>query len=331
MTTELWQLRNSERKSYKRCRWRWDLNYNRGIQKKKHGTPLRFGSMVHDALEVWYKPGIERGTHPTETFKRLYAESLKTNPKSGSWSEEGDWDEIGELGEAMLDHYVEYYGTDPLIEVISPEQPFQIDIHDPITGEYVVTAVGTIDVIIRDLKTGKIGLLEHKTYKSIKTDFLAIDEQASTYWALAGPWMVQQGILEEGEHIDFMLYNILRKAKPDPRDKNEKGQYLNKNGSVSKRQPPPFFKRYPVYRDPSDRQIFINRLIMEAREIKRAREGDLDIFKNPTHMCPYDCDFFDVCEIHDAGGDHEELLELTTMPYDPYDAHHPDEKEFEDR
>lgn len=322
-------LRNSERKSYKRCRWRWDLNYNKGIQKRHKGTPLRFGSLVHDALEQWYQPGKVRGRHPAETFLELYNEQLASMPRVGSWSEEGDWDEVGSLGEEMLTHYVEYHGQEEWMEVIAPEQPFQIDIYDPYTDDYVVTAVGTFDGIIRDLRTNKVGLLEHKTYKSIKTDFLAIDEQASTYWALAGPWMREQGILGPDEEIDFMLYNILRKAKPDPRPQNHKRQYLNKDGTVSKRQPSPFFSRYYVYRDTSDRNIFIQRLIDEAREIQMAKRGELAIFKNPTHMCPYDCDFFDICEIHDIGGDWKELAELTCEPYNPYEAHE-DDKDLED-
>lgn len=326
-----WPLRNSERKKFKQCRFAWDLSYNQGWEKRRKSIPLDFGSMVHEALDGWYIPGRERGEHPANTFAKLYEAFVEKNHKIGMWSEEGDWEEAGSLGNAMLNGYVEQYGEEPHIEVISSEQPFQIDIHDPETGEYVVTAVGTFDSIVRDhgpSMRGKLGFFEHKTYKTVKTQFLSIDEQASTYWTLGPMWLREQGILDEGEDISFMMYNILRKAKPDERPRNDKGQYLNQNGTVSKRQPPPHFVRHWEWRDGRDRDALYNRLIQEAREIQMVRRGELAIYKNPTNNCPWMCDFFDVCETHEIGQDWEELIRLTCEPYDAYASHH-EEAELE--
>lgn len=287
--------------------------------------------MVHDALEKWYPPGRERGVHPAKTFQELVDSHKETAEGYARvmWDQDGDYAELEELGLAMLEGYVEEYGEDPHIEIIQPEQDFQIDIYDPETNKYVVTAVGTFDAIYFDHIVQKYGLLEHKTWKSVRTKHLQLDEQASTYWALAAPWLREQGFFKDDEDISVMLYNVLRKSLPDERPRNEKGQYLNQNGSVSKRQPAPYFERIPIYRDVHDREALIRRLVQEATEIKMAREGDLAVYKNPTYSCPYDCDFFDICELHEVGGDWEEFMKMTTDAYDPY-AHHADVSRIEE-
>lgn len=315
-------LRNSERKSYKKCRWQWYINYVSGRQAKTKSVPLVFGSLVHDCLEGWYKPGRERGVPPVETFKKMFAEREDELRLMGSWSEEGEFDKIYDLGVAMLEGYVRHYGTEPHIEIIQPEQPFQLDVYHPDTGEYVVTAVGTMDALMFDHNIQKFGLLEHKTWKRVQTKHLQIDEQASTYWALVPLWLREQGFFKPDEDIHFMLYNVLKKTKPDTRPQNEHGQYLNQDGTVSKRQPEPPYHRSFIYRDVHDRDALIRRLCQEAMEIKMVQEGRLPVYKNPTNFCPFMCNFFDACELDECGGDAETYLEMTTEPYDPYDAHH---------
>lgn len=321
-------LRQSERADYKRCRWRWNLSYNRQLQPKVSATPLRFGSLVHEALAVFYKPGRERGPAPAVTFAKLYDDEVAALGDIFPFKDEdGDWQDARELGIAMLTHYLEHHGLDGTIEVIAPEVPFQIPIHEtgsdgrPDKNKHLVTAVGTFDAIIRKIDTGRLYLFEHKTAKSIQTKHLQLDEQANTYWALAGPWLRKQGLLDKGQEISGILYNFLRKAKPDARSQDEHGLYLNKDGSVSKSQPPPYFERVMVYRDAADRQNLVNRLRAEAWEISRVRDGDLPIYKTPTRDCSWDCSFYSVCELHEAGADWESMLGLTYEPWEPYQDH----------
>lgn len=317
-------LRTSERRDWKRCRWRWNLGYNKGYTPKEDKPALRFGDLVHQALAIYYPPGTERGPHPAETFQKLYNEEANKYGDFGVRHDE-EWLNAEELGIEMLEHYVEVYGADPMIEVIAPELPFAIDLYTRDGKRYLVTAVGTFDALYRNLRLNRIGLLEHKTTVSIdkKLKALPLDEQAGSYWALAGMALRQSGYLGEHEDIDHIYYNFLRKAKRDTRPQNERGQFLNKDGSISKQQPPPYFKRQPIYRDEPDRRNLLWRLRAEAWEMSLARAGKLPIYKNPTDDCSWDCPFYDVCELHETGADWESMLELAYEIQDPYEGYRP--------
>jgi hypothetical protein len=122
-----------------------------------------------------------------------------------------------------------------------------------------------------------------------------------------------------------MLYTFLRKAKKDERPKDDKtGAYLNQDGSVSKKQPPPYFHRELVYRSEAERENARHRAVEEYVEMEKRRDGTLPIYKTPETgqmgHCGY-CPVRDYCEIHEQGGDWEELRKLTTKTWDPYAAH----------
>lgn len=101
-------------------------------------------------------------------------------------------------------------------------------------------------------------------------------------------------------------------------------------GEVSKNQPPPSFMRHPVYRDTIDRENLMQRIRMQAWEMGQVRIGKLPVYKNPAGTWPDQhcnaCEFRDMCELHEAGSNWEELRDLTMTTWDPYAAH-TDERE----
>lgn len=313
-------LRNSERSVYKRCRFRWHLGYNEQWSPVHEKSALRFGTLVHEALAEWYVPGIIRGSDPAEAFIAAHQRDMANRGEFGVWDEDGEKFNALEMGTSMLQGYTAHWGVDAHLEVIAPEQAFMVTVKTRDGKRDLVRAVGRFDAIVRDLTTGKLGLLEHKTAKSIaqESKHLALDDQAGTYWLLATPYLREQGLLKPDETIDFILYNFLRKAKPDDRPQNADGQYLNKDGSVSGRQPPPFFERVKVYRDEGDQQQLLWRLRAEAWEMSLVRDGKLPIYKTPTHDCHWQCPFFDVCELHETGADWRTMLDLSCVQVDPY-------------
>ena len=206
--------------------------------------------------------------------------------------------------------------------MIAPEQTFQIDIYDSETGDYICTYVGTVDAIIRNIRTMKIGLFEHKTSKGLPPDYwLPMDEQGGSYWAMTPPWLREHGILKPGEDLDFILYNFLKKKMADTRKKNEAGLSLNLNGEVSKNQPGPLFYRELVYRNPEARNALISRVEWQAVEMQWVREGVLPVLKNPTKDCRWDCQFKDMCELHENGADWEAFRDAMFHTWAPYEAH----------
>lgn len=349
-------VRNSERATFKRCRQKWYWSYVKQADARATKGALTFGTMIHGALELWYPPGLKRGIHPAETFRKLWA---KHGQAFDQWDDEDNRIKAEDLGIAMCEGYVERWAEDDkFIEIIAPEENFEIDVYR--RGKYLCTVVGRFDALFRDLRTGRLRILEHKTAKSIKHVRIntGYGEQGLMYWWAATLWLRHKGVLGPKDYIDGITWNFLRKALPDSRPQNKRGHYLNKPskaalaarcaseglpdkgtvealtarlelagvnvgllGEVSKLQPGPLFSRQGLPLEPEQLRMFERRLRREAREILLARDGRLDIYKNPTMDCDWDCPFVDVCELHEMGGDYQAVFEYDFKAWDPYEGH----------
>lgn len=310
-------VRNSEVQAFKRCRLRWWWGWVLKLQPKKTANALRFGNLAHLSLEGWYIPGRKRGVHPAKTFKKLYRRELKTLAKYGIRSDD-QWVEAGELGVDLLEHYVERYGDEPNLDILAPEMPFKVVVKHPKSGKPYYAAVGKLDAPFFNHETGRYGIMDHKTAASISTGHLVLNDQAAMYDTFSPAFFRKRGILKKGQKLSHILFNFLRKAVRDPRPQNEQGQFLNQDGSVSKRQPSDYFLRHPVWRGPAEREEFKDRLNKAVWEMDQVMRGRLPIYKTPNYDCPQ-CPFFDACELHESGADYEEFLRMTTVQWDPYD------------
>lgn len=314
-------VRNSERNTFARCRQRWQWAYRDYLTPRNVKPALRFGDLIHQALAAYYKPSriltkVVRGPNPVGVFTDLYDKQLEIYTDFGMKTEEDEWVNARDMGIEMLTNYMEQYGRDDRYVVIKPEVPFEVELYDG--EEFVCNFVGQFDAVIYDRHNGKYGLFEHKTAKTIKTAHLSMDEQAGSYWAFAPAWFGSKGLPE----LDFVLYNFLRKGSKDDRPQNEKGQYLNKDGTVSKRQPSPLFHREVVRRSKASSQSVIDRVVQQAKEMHMIDEGILEPIKSITSDCTWQCDFFDMCELHERGADWQEYRRLEMTTWDPYEAHY---------
>ena len=322
------------------------MEFEEVLKPKTPVPPLRFGSLVHMALADYYKKGVRRGPHPAESFIRYYDEEAKAQGEFGFRVEDLEQDEVWadarDLGYAMLDHYVKHYGRDDEWEVLVTEQPFQQIVYHPDTYDpnHPATAqataepwfwyVGTLDLIIRNRRTGKIHIVDHKTAKAIQVMYLSLDSQATGYWTWGMDWIYEKGYLKRDQKPAGMIYNHLRKAYPDERPKDEGGFSLNKDGSVSKKQPSPFFTRTEIFRDFNEREAARAQVLAEYRDMEAIRaEGEHDgtspppesAYKNQGQFTCPGCWAFDACEIHEIGGDWRMMLDHMTKPWEPYDVH----------
>jgi hypothetical protein len=337
-------LRNSERSTLKTCEWQWDVIYNRRL-KPHYGAPaLRFGTLVHAALARYYKPGKERGPHPAKTFARLYKKELETASKMGFRDDDGVWQEAGGLGVAILENYIDHFGADEDWEVLVTEFPFETVVYKPWTydSNYPIAAqdsaepwfryVGVLDGVWRQISTGRPHIPDHKTTSGIGgttqhpkiPPYLLMDDQAGGYWSFGVEALVHEQLLRDNEKLAGMLYNFIRKQKPDERPYkllNQQKVHLNKDGSISKVQPSPYFVRIPILRDDYDRQMARNRAEVDYRRIELFRSGELEISKNPRRDTCSWCPVRDACELHETGHDYESLLKATMREWDPYAEH----------
>lgn len=327
------QIRNSERITWTTCPQKWWWAYVDRLRAPGQTPALRFGSLVHSALEEFYRPGIKRGPKPAETYERLFDEGEATYYKMGIRDEYGDWHEMKEFGIVLLEAYYNEYGKDERWYVVATEMPFRVRTVDRETG-LKFTFVGVVDGLWgdrysakRNRKWGKLYVADHKTTRDDPTkkhEALILDEQSGSYWSYGVDYIVENGILPPGQALSGMLFNFLRKGKPDPRPTNALGQHLNKDGTVSKVQPAPLFHRAMVLRDLAEGASVRARTEAQAAAMHYMRTGKLRLWKTPGTLfnphCNY-CEFKAMCELHESGADWEELRDLTFGKWDPYEQH----------
>lgn len=316
-------IRTSERSSFKRCPQQWWWAYREGLRgKSKPADALWFGIGIHEALAIWYGEAFDRGAEPWKTWDDWVGDEIrfiKANfaTHDREWFEEPVYEEAASLGASMMRAYIREYGDDINLEVIAIEQPFEVDIVDH--DEVLATFKSRFDGVAIDHESGEIVLLEHKTAGTIRTGHLELDDQAGSYFAVATIVLRNEGVIGPKENISGILYNFLRKSKPDPRPRNERGAYLNKDGSVSKVQPARAFHREIIDRTPREVNQQIRRITDEVVLMNKMRTGELPVTKTVTYMCTF-CQFFTMCKLHERGGNAwKEFRDAQYVVVNPYE------------
>lgn len=220
----LQELRTSERKTWGDCPQQWWWSYVEGLTPSRPPAALWFGAHWHDALAGWYQKGTKRGQHPAEYLEKAIDSDRKlfvTNEE-----EEDAFVKARDLGIAMGEGYVQTYGNDEQWEILAIESQHAIIFKrgDRPYLRYLLC----IDGLYRDLRTGEIFILEHKTAKQVKVTHLRLDNQAGSYYAAAPIVLPLADLLKPGEEIAGIQYNFARKAIPDDKPRNHLGQATNK-------------------------------------------------------------------------------------------------------
>jgi hypothetical protein len=371
-------LRTSERSTYKRCPWKWYQGTVRGLQPINPRQDARwFGTGIHLCKAEWYIPGRKRGRNMHDTWEEYAKDSFATMQTQGLVDDEYQkvWVESSELAHAMIDGHLKTYGEDDNWEVIGAEYPFKVRIpHPTVSNRAIVMYAGTIDLIIKDLDTGYVWLDDTKTAARIYTHHLTLLEQPAAYVAVGTHVLRADGKIGPKERIRGIIFDFMRKALPDERPRNERGEATNKPikkhyiasilgvpvekltepgaldelqnaqavslqkkkledlqfltkdttvlGDVSKDQGSPLFLREEVVKTPAECRRQIQRIGEEALHMRMARAGKIPILKTPQDDCSF-CDYFDLCELDESGGDTEYFEKSAFKVMDPYADHRP--------
>jgi hypothetical protein len=244
--------------------------------------------------------------------------------------------------------------TEEPFQILIPVDPL-----DKRNAENIAVFTSTFDGVYRDKHDrNRIKLMEHKTAQTISTDHLPLDEQGGSYFAVADHILHDKGILGKNEHITEITYNFLRKSLPDTRPRDADGYATNKPlkedyitafetagiampvrgklddlaeharkhgitvlGQRSKVQPAPLFVREQCIRTPRERLTQIARLSADVTAMNMYRDGALELTKNPTHDCSWDCPFFNMCQLHEMQSDWEEFRDAVFIVRNPYDRY----------
>jgi PD-(D/E)XK nuclease superfamily protein len=318
-------VRSHERIDWKRCQKKWYWRWRKGLFPRVPSFGATdLGTWVHEALELWYSKG--RGRFGlAELFTGIAEEAIRQAQIDGASTESLDIaEELMLLGEQMVAEYEKFY-ADEDVHPLAVEIPLEFVIADGL-GRAIAMHIFKPDMIYRAAKTKLIWLMEHKTATSIQTDHLSIDDQARPYGAMAQLALRRAGVLGKNEEVAGIMYNFLRKILPDTRDRDEQGRALNKNGTVSKRQPAAQFVRHPVRMTNRAKAVTLRRLQRETLQItvlaQALRDGKVDpatLHKTPSKSCPRFCPFFKMCELDEEGGDIRPLERGMFIRRNPYD------------
>ena len=236
------------------------------------------------------------------------------------------------------------------------EHPYVFD--DPYR---IVRLVGTFDLPVRDHADGRgrVWIVDWKsTNRKDNLKQANKDDQMGTYVAASTIFLRHKGFLRDKEEVCGAVWSFAKKSKPpDPSKVDDEGRIRNNPqkrhyeealsslgiempkgakiadleaivaeagikvlGDVSKNQGGPLFWREPIVRNRANRLRQLRRIAEDSEIMQLARHGDLPIMKNPGEYCNW-CDFNDLCDIDEDGGDTEAFIKDVYKYEDPYADH----------
>lgn len=267
----------------------------------------------------------------------------------------------GQLKEWNLDPAFEVLMPEQRFRMRIPYNERQLAANMGLPFEACGILLGTYDMPIRDHTDSgkpKAKVLDWKTTAArTNNKQLNKDDQTGTYLASATASLRAIGLIKPDEAVDYMIFSFARKAKP-PADRtvDERGRVRNKPqknhyqlalglsdrdikgltiakleeiaskanvvvyGEVSKNQGSPLFWRDVVRRNRANRLNQISRIADELELMYKARNGDIPIVKSPGPHCNW-CDYSDLCDIDEDGGDVEGYINDVFKYDDPYGDH----------
>lgn len=193
-------LTKSRLQTWRDCRRKHRLMYLEGWRPRVPGDALRFGTLVHTALEAWWSHG---GTD------RLPA-ALKAIEGKGIDA----FEQVA--AEALMAGYNARWAADDTYEILAVERTFTVPLLNPESGASSRTwlLAGKLDVIVRNRITDQRLFIEHKTSSE------NIYDPADPYWIKLGmdPQVSQYYLGAEGvgHSVEGCLYDVLLKPRKEP-------------------------------------------------------------------------------------------------------------------
>ena len=140
----------SQVNAYLACPLKYRFQYVDQIPRPWRAAALAFGSSIHAAIEwFWIQRQFGKVPDTTEVLKIFDADWYAQNLEPLVFSERESKDGLLSKGHEMLQLYVNEQADRPI--PVGVEQPFEVDLHDPETGEVLdLRFRGFIDLIEQD-------------------------------------------------------------------------------------------------------------------------------------------------------------------------------------
>ena len=274
--------------------------------------------------------------------------------------EQNEWEDAKELGIKMMEGYIKFYGKDDEFQIIYPEMPFQLDIYDSQgryvctlvgTTDGLARRRSTRKLILLEHKTAAqiqtghlfadeqantywcvvpMWLREHGIlkpdedigevyYNFMRKAFIKDDRpQNAQGLYLNSPTVAAMQAALDGHGFEYRKTGLKKDDYIALCEEN--GVDWEQLGEVSATQPDNLFHRESVYRNEAQREKTFERIIQQVREMRLVRDGQLDVYKNPSKSCSW-CQYRDLCEMDELGNDTEEFIQYGFRHWNPYKEH----------
>lgn len=182
------------------CPRKYKHRYVDNLRPVEKAHSLAFGSVIHSALETWYRLGMAGDGN--RLFKVLEGIDAAYPNRDCDSREKAAW----MAARAMFLGYAKRYPAEKF-DVVEVEKEFEGEIRNPDTGaaSRTFSMRGKVDGIVRE--KGAYYLLEHKTAAAVDADYLA-KLWCDTQIALYAFYLREAGIPIQG-----IIYNVLLKSR----------------------------------------------------------------------------------------------------------------------
>jgi RecB family exonuclease len=184
--------------TFRNCPRKYKNRYLDNLRPRERAEALSFGSVIHTAIELWYRSQDTESRLPDVL---AYIDDAFENRVVDSnllvqWH----------LATAMIRGYAERYGTEEF-EIVEVEKEFVGEIRNPDTGRQSQTfrIAGKVDGIVR-CHDG-LYLLEHKTASTVDASYL------DKLWTDTQIALYCYNLRELGYPIVGVIYNVLLKSR----------------------------------------------------------------------------------------------------------------------
>lgn len=197
--------------TYSSCPLRYRFHYIDRIEPPFTAAPLAFGSCIHEAVGAFYQSCLEGDplsvSQIHDVYRQVWESHAKERPIRFS---NGDSEEsLTTKAKRMLEVFHE--ASDPSVQIIGIEEPFEVDL-----GKRIPPVVGWIDVveqspdgtiIVADLKTASKRYSDNAVHSNMQLTCYSLGAQALGF---NGDTRFRLDVLLKTQNPDLVRYETTR-------------------------------------------------------------------------------------------------------------------------
>ncbi|MGH3672602.1 MAG: hypothetical protein ACRDSH_18535 [Pseudonocardiaceae bacterium] len=311
-----YMVRPWERALFRRCRRAWDLGARerQDYELLEPTQVFNFGEAIHDALDVYYFPGMWSWGRPIVCplalagFEKSMRRQRSAYARELSAEQVQDWEQHLELGTGILQRYFEFAREVDRFTPIGVASQFDVSLPDPADPDRGLTTPEgrplqyRVRINLSVIDDHELyWLVEHRIVTGSRwpdLDALRLDEQA-----LTRSWAWQLAFLAE---LEGTIYNELRMDLPSAGDSGMKVRAMPGMSGIITQRSTESFRRTHLPR--AEREIDRHGTAV-ALEMQDMTDSTLRLYPNPSWDNCSGCAYRPPCLAMTQGAEEGPILE----------------------